>query len=335
MELKRLLLIVLPLMLAACSLIDDDLSVCGVDQPINYVLQLHTNISAQLQAELSAENEVPAREALERWLVPIFPDKNIDVDLRFYDKQNDELTFSRQEILQNNRTSITLTLPRDSFMHLAVANVANARQVYMQDDDHSANMYLKLPDTPIMDGLNSGIFTARLPIDVTDSIRDIEVILNLITSSVAVVIDTISCPQMLGISGYMDGSAGGFGVRDSIFMYDSSPSIRFEQVPIEAATSSPARKATVSTGSPYICQATACFATPDDEEWKISMTTTLTDNRHTTTTLTIKESLTAGTLRILKLQMNEDGGLVPVSTSEVGASIELDWKKGNDQEIEI
>jgi hypothetical protein len=69
----------------------------------------------------------------------------------------------------------------------------------------------------------------------------------------------------------------------------------------------------------------------------MTLTTTLTDNRHTTTTLTVDEPLAAGSLRLIKLLMGEDGELTPDTdaNAEVGATVKLDWQKGDEHEIEI
>jgi hypothetical protein len=42
-----------------------------------------------------------------------------------------------------------------------------------------------------------------------------------------------------------------------------------------------------------------------------------------------------GTLEIIKVQLNDDGSVTPVQTTQVGASVTLDWKEGTNHEVEI
>ena len=86
------------------------------------------------------------------------------------------------------------------------------------------------------------------------------------------------------------------------------------------------------------CYGTVCFPSTDDENsWKVVTTATLTNGRHTTTTLTIKEPLKAGMLRIFKCALTPDGTLDPdpVYTKEIGVEVEIDWKEGTIIDIDL
>ena len=96
---------------------------------MNYQLQLHTEMSVQLQTELDTEVELPVRNALQKWLDPIFSDTAKDVDLRFFSEELDELRYQIKEEINDNRTSYTIYLPKENYMHLAVANIASNPQV--------------------------------------------------------------------------------------------------------------------------------------------------------------------------------------------------------------
>ena len=85
------------------------------------------------------------------------------------------------------------------------------------------------------------------------------------------------------------------------------------------------------------CLAAVGMPTRDDQPWTVTFTATLTGNKHTTSTLTIEESLKAGTLRVIKLRMNKDGELTPYEESEkeVGVTVTLDWKDGGGHDIDL
>lgn len=330
---KRLLIIAIPLILTACTLIYDDLSVCRQDVLLTYRLQLHAELSVQLQTELVAEADEPVRQALERWFTPVFEDKDIDVDLRFYSVVTDELSERRQEVLKDRRTSFTITLPKEDFMHLAVANIGGDKPVQVLDVEQSATMRIELPDQTEVNSLSSMIYTARMPIIVTDSTGEVHVALYAITGAVALVMQTDKCSDLIGVSGRMSGLASGFAVKDSTFSYDRTPFVSMTTVPLDAPAGIMHRART--NVSDYACMAGVGMPTQDGEQWQIELTTSLTDNRHTTTTLTVNRSLTAGELHVIKLDMDKDGGLYPVSDTEVGAAVELDWNKGDEHEIEL
>lgn len=331
---KRLLIIALPLILSACTLIYDDLSVCRQDVLLTYRLQLHAELSVQLQTELAAAADEPVRQILESWFTPVFEDSDIDVDLRFYSIETDALSERRQEVLKDRRTSFTITLPKEDFMHLAVANIGDDNPVQLKDVEQSSTMRIELPEQTEVSSLSSMIYTARMPIIVTDSTEEVHVALYAITGAVALVMQTDKCSDLIGVSGRMRGLASEFSVKDSTFSYDRSPLVSMTTIPMDAPAGS-MHRARTSAGD-YACMAGVGMPTQDGEQWQIELTTTLTDNRHTTTTLTVNEPLTAGELHVIKLEMDKDGGLYPVSdTEEVGAAVELDWNKGDEHEIEL
>ncbi|MBQ7698462.1 MAG: hypothetical protein IJT35_07785 [Paludibacteraceae bacterium] len=337
---KRLIVILIPLffvaLLAGCSLIDDDLSVCDKELVIDYDLQLHTALSVQLQAELAAQTEAPVRRALEQWLAPVFTDKAQDIDLRFYSEEKDDMRYRISEVINDNRTSYSIRLPQENYMHLAVANIDDNREVHMQDGDHSTTMQLRLSDKQEVSSLNTGVFTARLPMEVNDSTLHFDVHLYMITAAVAVVIDTTDCDSLVSLSGTMEGSASGFSVRDSSFLFTSAPTMLLENVPIEPSSAATLRRAAAEETAQYACMATVGLATQDDASWQVQINATLIGNRHTTTTITVEQPLQAGTLRVLKMKMGNNGGLNPEEgQKEVGVTVALDWKQGGGFDVDI
>lgn len=336
---KRLFVIVfLPVLFAACHLISDDLSVCGEDLVIDYQLQLHTELSLQLQTELMTEMEAPVRKALEKWLSPIFTDKAKDIDLRFFSADLDDIRHQIEEVINDNRTSYTIKLPKENYMHLALANMEDNRQVRLSGGRHSQTMELLMPDKQEVEALNTGIFSARLPMEVNDTSKHFDVHLYMVTAAVALVIDTTACDSLVSVSAKMDGSAYRFAVRDSAFDFAQTRTMLMEQVPIDTDENliPQHRAAKADSTHTYACLSTVGFATQDDMPWTITFTAKLTHNRRTTTTLTIEDALKAGTLRIIRATMNGKGELEPNEDGrEVGASVELDWKEGGEHDIEM
>lgn len=328
---KRWPLIVLTSVLTACSLIDDNLAVCSVNQRINYQLQVHADVSMQLQSELNATEQESVRDALQSWLTPIFADENIDVDLRFFMALTDEPTVQKTEIIKKRRTSFSITLPKENFMHLAVANLNSSPQMQLSGVEHSATERLDIVGDGEMKSLGSSIYATRLPMEISgDSLQELEVELHMITSVVALVIDHTECPELLQTEGSVMGCAGGFGVVDSLFDYTNTLSFRMLDVPV-SAKKLPAIRARREQTAAYRCLGVVAMPTQEEQEWQLTVVATLSGSRHTTNTMTVSTPLQAGELRILKTRMNKNGELS--FDKDVSVSIELDWNEGGDHEI--
>lgn len=326
----------LSILFAACTLIDDDLSVCGKEVVLNYHLQLHTQLSLQLQTELNTAPEQPVRQALERWLTPVFAGSDADVDMRFYSAELDELAVHRTDSLRDKHASFTIVLPKENFMHVAVANMYGNSEVQILEDDHSSTMYMTLPDEPELSSLREGMYAARMPIQVIDSMKQMEVSMYIVNAAVALVLETSACSDVVSVDGYMSGSATGFSIYDSTFIYSGSPIVWLDRVTLDGSGVS--HRAPYASGDlSYMCMAGVSLPTRDSTAWSMTLTTTLTDNRHTTTVLTVDEPLAAGSIKLIKLLMGEDGELTPDTdaNTEVGATVKLDWQKGDEHEIEI
>ena len=341
---KRLLIIVFPLILGACSLIDDDLKACGDELVIEYQVQLHTELDMQLQTELSTEIEGPVRQTLKRWLEPIFSDVAKDVDFRFYLSDTDSLRHRIQKEINGNHATYTIRLPKENYMHLAVANMAEDRQVQFSDGEQLATAVLHLPEDRDIQSLRTGIYTARLPMTMNDTIKHFDVQMYMVTAAVALVIDTTACKNLQDMDGYMLGAANSFYISDSVFEYERPCVILLERVPVENQANhiAPRIKQLKSEEPlPITCLGTVGFPTEENDTtgWNLVVTATLIENKHTTTTLTIKDPLEAGTLRIIKCAMDENGALDPNPNTEnyheVGATVEFDWKPGDNHDVDL
>lgn len=332
---KRLFVILIPLFVTACSLIYDDLSVCGDEHVINYQLQLRTELTTQLQTELSAETDSLVREALKDWLSPVFTDKAKDIDLHFFSQETDLLSRRIQDVINSNTTSYTINLPKMNYMHLALANMADNDQMYVADDVYSTTMRLVLPDKPVLHSLNTGVFSARLPMAVEDTSQQFNVYLYMVNAAVALVIDTTECDSLVSVEGMMNNAACGFAVRDSIFSYASPCSFRLVDVPVKGALRAPqAMPALRSEEMPVnpMCMATVGMPTPDDAPWTVTISVQL-KNKRADNTITLTDPLKASTLRVLQLKMGPDGKLEEKTGSEVGIAITVEWKDGGSHEV--
>lgn len=186
--------------LTGCSIIDEDLSKCDEPQPqpqpepeykIDYELQLITNISTEIETELSALTDTAIANALRRHLSTIFTDRAYDVDLSFYDTQADSVRLQHdQHIMDASQASYSLNLPKRQYMHLAAANLVNNGQVSILDDNWCHRSQLQQVSGDTIPSHTTGLFTARLPMNVLEGVdQQFSVRLYMANCATALVID--------------------------------------------------------------------------------------------------------------------------------------------------
>lgn len=324
--------------LQSCSLIDDDLSVCGKDLVVQYQLQLKTSLNMQLATELYAESDSTARKAVERHLSNIFTDHAHDIDVMFFSQVNDNIAYHLRDTINDNRSTYTIFLPVDYYHHLSLANLDDNGVVTATDTVSSAYSQLQVTHTDTLPTQKTGIFAARLEIEVQDTANQtINVILSQVNSAVVLLIDTIS-QSVEDIDVLVDGTASGMMLRDSSFIFDRAVTVRAENF------SAPANISTFRNRLPeqpkYSMFSAVCMPSSDNSDaegayFKVGVYVKLADSTVTKTELSVRSPLKAGQLMVLKTKMNDDGSIVPSVDSNVGATVTLDWKDGGHHDIEM
>ncbi len=326
-----------------CSMVDENLSDCETDYKINYELRLITNMTTelktQLETELSTEVDVAAAAALKDYLKEIFTDYAHDVDLSFYDVVEDSVRLHHEaHIMDANQSSYTLYIPVHRYMHTAVANVVENDLVTLQEDDkcHTAVLHQEIADT--IGTHKTGLFTARLPMDVLEGIdQTFDVSLYMANCATALVIDTLGS-GIKDMKVHMTGFATDFNVCDSTYRFKFSSIVKTDELNLStpggmvfASVNYPSRdtrptKVVIETTDPFISQDAA------DALWQIRAYTTLKDGTITETKLSVTKPLRAGQLKVYKAKALTNGSVQP-DDPDVGVSVALDWASGMDQEI--
>ena len=332
----------LPLFIS-CSMIDEDQSDCGKDAKIDYELRLITNMSIEMETQLDSLNDKDVKDALKAYLKHIFTDFAHDVDLSFYDTQGDSLRLHHdQHIMDANQRSYTLYLPMREYMHLAAANLVNNTQVNLTDDERCHPSKLLQQATDTITPHTTGLFTARLPMDVKENEdQSFSVKLYMANCAAALVLEDSYNSQ--GIQVLASGFASGFNINDSTFAFGEKLTVvKADQLNMKnsgklcfCSVNFPSRepeatRALIETEEPFI-------AKEDDQSlWEFqvyvpepSSAQLRAGRKITKTTLHLKKPLRAGQLKIIKGRIRGDGG-VDVDIPEVGVSITLDWKPGNE-----
>lgn len=323
---------------AGCCSIDDDLSDCPPDESryqMEYELKLVTNMTTELQTQLTTITELSVASALETHLENIFSDFAHDVNLSFYDTEGTKERLEHKvDIINTNQTTYDLTLPMRKYLHLAVANLAENHVVGLFQDNYSTTSVLQqaegiVPDgssTSVVDSHTTGLFTARQPMEVLSGVsQTFNVRLYMANSAATLVLDPKG-HTFKDIRVFATGFANEFHISDSVYIYPTtSPLIRADKV---------------ATDNDLLCYCSVNFPSRDAAPasvrkraasgstfWQFKVYLTKLDGKITETVLDIEEPLRAGDLRIIKGSLDDDGAVRPYN-STVGVSVTLDWNDG-------
>ena len=316
--------------MAGCSVIDDDLSDCnqGEEYKIDYELRLITNMTTELETQLTTITEMGVAESLREHLKDIFSDFAHDIDLSFYDTEGDMTRLHhKRDIIDANQTSYTLTLPMHEYMHLAVANIAENHVVGLSNDENCQTSMLQQTDDSPIASHTTGLFTARLPMEVLSGVsQTFNVKLYMANSAVALVLDTKGHAYS-DIKVYATGFAKEFMIEDSTYVFPE------KEVLVRADK--------VETGNDLLCFCSVNFPSHNPDEvgadeplWQLRVYVTMPDGSITETKIDVKEQLKAGELKIIKGELDDEGAVRPYD-STVGVSVTLDWNEGGTYDPEL
>lgn len=318
-------------LIAGCSVIDDDLSDCGEPEEeykIDYELRLITNMTTELETQLTTITEMGVAESLRAHLKDIFSDFAHDIDLSFYDTEGDMTRLHhKRDIIDANQTSYTLTLPMKEYMHLAVANIADNHVVGLSNDENCHTSMLQQTDDSPIASHTTGLFTARLPMEVLSGVsQTFNVKLYMANSAVALILDTKGHAYS-EMKVYATGFAKEFMIEDSTYVFPE------KEVLVRADK--------VETGNELLCFCSVNFPSHNPDEvgadqplWQLRVYVTMPDGSITETKIDVKEQLKAGELKIIKGELDDEGAVRPYD-STVGVSVQLDWGNGNQYDPEL
>jgi len=332
------------LALSGCSMIDEDLSDCGQETKMDYELELVTNITTEVETQLNTQTDVSLASSLKDYLKDIFSDYAHDVNLFFYGIDGDStLQHHDSHIMNGSESSYTLYIPRQKYMHIAVANVEGDPVVHLEGTESCHTAVLRQAEGDTIDSHNTGIFTARQLMQMFEGIdQTFNVKLYMCNCSAMLVVDP-NGHDISGMNVFTTGFATAFFIADSIYEFKiPSPLIRTKRLepdenghvgfvsvnfpsrePSTPQTAKASQTRTViETTEPFIAQ-------PGDEVlWEFQIFLPQPDGTITKAILGIREPLRAGQLKIVRVRIGDDGIPRPES-QEVGVSVTLDWKPGS------
>ena len=338
-SLKHIVLFLLAAAFTACSLVDEDLSDCETDYHLNYQLRLVTNMKAELQTQLSMAADVTVSNAIQTYLNSIFTDNAKDVNLNFYDVEEDStLLHHESHIMDANQSSYTLYIPVRQYMHLAMANLAQDELLTLENPDkcHNARIVQRIQDT--IPTHKSGLFTARLPMDIKEGMdQKFDVHLYMSNCATALVVDTLGS-GIKDLKVFMTGFATGFDLCDSLYHFDYTPIVKADRLSLDApgnicyaSVNFPSRtaedtKVIIDTDDPGVGESAG------HSLWQIKVYSTMKDGTVTETLLGISYPVKPGNFKLIKARAYPNGSVKPGDPS-IAVSVTTEWEPATEHEV--
>lgn len=304
---------------------------------MHYEVRLQTDIQLTIQERLSLDIEQNVADTLKQWLDPIFSGRAHDLHMNFYSLDGkDQLRYSSYEVIDARQKSFTLYIPREDYMHLAVVNITDNKHVSLSGTQHSSSTRINQAEGDILPSQTTAIYTARQLMRMSvDTVENFDVHLYMVSSAVALVIDTLPA-NMPRMDVLYSGGATGFSVIDSTYSFDHPSLIRAERLMNRcySVVAWPSRG--YSEDNPQSPSLKPSATREQEAFWELRCYVPLPNGKTTETVLSSYKPLKAGTLEVVRVNMRSDGSLEPLDeTQEVGASVTLDWKEGGEHNIDI
>ena len=307
-------------------------------------MQLITNLDLELETTLSAETDVYTRTVLHNYFSHIFTDHAHDISIGFYNTTDDELVYAIHDTIDASQSTYTFFLPKNNYYAIALANLDGNEVVTQTDETNSRLAKLETPSSDTLPSQQTGLFTASLETYVQDTAdQKIDIVLHMANCAFALVIDT-NVVHIEDIRGVLCGMGDGLVLRDSLFTHNNPKATRMERIEPEANAAAGRRNyggTELQTRAPqeeadtarYCLFGCVSFPSPDEANlgtyYQAKVYVDMPDGTTTETVLSLYEPLKAGQLKIVRLELQLDGSVVPTQGSEVGASVTLDWKEGS------
>lgn len=325
------------------------MSDCGTHVNLDYELQMVTNMTTEIQTQLSMAADIRITQALRAYLAGVFSDYAHDVDLGFYDVVPDETgdwprLQHQSHIMDANQSSYILYIPIRKYMHLAVANLAENGLVSLRDYEYCHQVRLEQEPRDTIPSHKTGLFTARKRMEFQETLEDQQVDVNLYMANCgsSIIIDTVGS-GIRDMRVYASGFATAFEICDSSYVFSHSPVVVADKVELEeeegcicfSAITFPSRdpsedaKAIIETEDPFISDLS------EDALWEYRVYTTLADGTVTESLLGVFKPLRAGQFTIIKARVQRGDGAVIPGDATVGVSITTHWKEGMEHVVPL
>ena len=313
------------LLLTSC--IDEDLSKCGVNYNMEYVVVqgFRQSLYQEMAQELSTDAERAVGTRLEGELGGVCSDIAHDLDLSFY--IGHRLTWHQNVDANASTARLTVYMKRDDYRNLAVANVAQESVAGIEGTPADTELAIGCAKADTVESQRTALFSSRLDMAAEDYGQTFRSNLYMVNCMAALVLNRQG-HEPTDIRAFVVDMAESFAVSDSVYSFAPS-----------RADSHAVRTRSFTDGG-YDCLYAVTLpsreGTPDADDglWRMKVYVTMPGGKVTENILAVNAPLRAGEARIIKARLNDDGS-IDVDEPEIGVSVTLDWKPGGSHDVEI
>lgn len=323
--------LLLLLTLQSCTFIDDDRSDCETSFSLNYQLRVVSNINLQLSEQLQMSTGSQTLATLNSYLNPILQPTASAVHLSFFPTDgSDPVHYDRETA--GLRTAFSLSIPAADYRHIAVIGQEDP-SIFIKDNTSAETTRLTQFLNDTVDSHNHAALAGTLDMSVTNNTNQSWEI-NLYPADAAVAVVMKKNPNVVRTRVFLADLATSFTPNDSTWHWEHNSLVRTDAVEVTGTDSVaycgiafPSRMEAPGTIDPDVAAAKGAV-------WRVVILSDLPNGTTTRSVLYMTEPLKAGDIRVIRIHVNDDGG-VSTSDSNVGASVTLDWKKGGEYNPEI
>lgn len=327
--LSALLLSAFPLSFVSC--IDEDLSRCGVNYSVDYRLELSASLRQTLDQQLTTPAERQLAAALRSDMTDIMSERAAVMDLSFFTLEDGNLAQHQTVEPDANNLSMTIYMNRGDYHNIALAATHSVSEVTISGASTYTGISLRQAQADTLDSHSAAIYMGYGRMLMDNVSGHFYVPLYMVNSVPVLVVNPNNSPAKALVA-YTRRTSSGLHCSDSTFVYDNEAVIRthrtegggllaFHSVCFPSANTAKSR----ATDDPTVAEGSI---------WEMDLITQMPDGKYVKNTLYMKNPLKAGEMQVIKVKLNDEGGVV-TENPEVGVSVELDWKPGGDFDIEI
>ena len=289
------------------------------------------DVNAELDDKLSSEKDRYIRQALEKYIEPIFYPTVGDIDFSFFNqRQHGERTFHKTDVMNASEKIFPLDIVASDYRFGGAANLSPNLTVSLTGGETEKELLLQQV-SGTSDPHRAGIFTfrGRSYIKKDGGVQEFTSALCMANAAAALILNRDSC-DVTGISATFEGFADSFNVLDSLYSFDRNTVVNTDPIDLTSYYGDGEADATKSVWA-YDITWTLWTRTPlmvcgasfpsrnfgsdviDGKVviWTIHLLVTLADGSITRNDIFIGQPLQAGHLKIIKGWLLRDGSFTP------------------------
>lgn len=253
------------------------------------------------------------------------------MDLSFFTLEDGNLAQHQTIEPDANSLSMTIYMNRGDYHNIALAATHSVSEVTISGASTYTGISLRQAQADTLDSHSAAIYMGYGRMLMDNVSGHFYVPLYMVNSVPVLVVNPNNSPANVLVA-YTRRTSSGLHCSDSTFVYDNEAVIRTHRT--EGGGLLALHSVCFPSANTAKSRATDDPTVAEGSIWEMDLITQMPDGKYVKNTLYMKNPLKAGEMQIIKVKLNDEGGVV-TENPEVGVSVELDWKPGGDFDIEI